>query len=776
MAEENKIILDVSITGLESIDELNKQLADARKAYKNAQAGSSEYNQASLKINEVNAKLNEHKGYLKQVENQSKANSNTIEGLRAEYKRLSAEAIRTDIGSEKFKQLQTNAKIVSDQLKELEKGMGNTSRNVGNYSEGFKEALGNLGGGFGNAINGIRGFNSALAANPISAVVQVLNLLFNALGKNDNLMVAFQGTMKGIGVVIDNVSSFVASLVQKFTDFVGSGSKASNFVVDFGKRLLNAVLSPFQLIKDFIPVISNLMDGNFSQAFKAGGTAITNFGKNVMLTNTDTNALIKSITGLVGSGTELENGLDALEIKQSKLNVTLAENDKLVQQLRIQAKRRGEDTDDGLKLLERADKIEANSQKLRTGLIQEEIDMYEKYVKKLGAGSLEEENITLKLNVLRVKKIEAEKQSLAILEKNANAEAALREKQATARAKDEEQAIKAAEAQLKADEKAYDARTKLRMSEIDEEIKKAQTLEEIRTLQIEKAQTLRDAEVESIYNTNEEKAQAEQDFANSLLDINQEYTEKKKGTLNDLNIEKSHNSILLEGEIEREKSFTQLKSEFDQYERNKLIKEKLEIQIESFDIKKKDIQTKLQNFTITANAAYTTSVFIRKTTGALTSYPGIVATLSGGVGGRLVRVIVNTTTGTFNYEVSGSPAINSYSATLTSFNSDYWRLTLTTQDNASNTSYQLIYYPAISLDGTTVTNTATGSATFWGAQLEAGAYPTTYILTTATPLTKTSAVVPFHLIATFIASAAVVNNCVVTPPITLLIDSLAFVA
>jgi DNA repair exonuclease SbcCD ATPase subunit len=75
-----------------------------------------------------------------------------------------------------------------------------------------------------------------------------------------------------------------------------------------------------------------------------------------------------------------------------------------------------------------------------------------------------------------------------------------------------------------------------------------------------------------------------------------EYTEKKKGTLGDLNIEKSYNSILLEGEIEREKSFTQLKSEFDQYERNKLIKEKLEIQMESFEMKKKEIQTKLQNF------------------------------------------------------------------------------------------------------------------------------------------------------------------------------------
>jgi DNA repair exonuclease SbcCD ATPase subunit len=66
--------------------------------------------------------------------------------------------------------------------------------------------------------------------------------------------------------------------------------------------------------------------------------------------------------------------------------------------------------------------------------------------------------------------------------------------------------------------------------------------------------------------------------------------------LGDLNIEKSYNSILLEGEIEKEKSFTQLKSEFDQYERNKLIKEKLEIQMESFEMKKKEIQTKLQNF------------------------------------------------------------------------------------------------------------------------------------------------------------------------------------
>ena len=527
MAEENIIIFKTQIEGLESIDELNKQLSEAKKTYKAAQAGSEDYIKAQEAIVGINSKLDAHKQFLKQVDNQSKANTNTIEGLRNKYKELALATTKLDIGSAEFKKTQSEAKAVSDQLKELEKGMGNTSRNVGNYAEGFKEALGGLGGGFGKAITGIQGFNTALAANPIGAVVQVMNLLFTALSKNDNLMVAFQGTMKGIGVIIDNVSSFIAGLITKFADFTNSGSKASNVFNEFGKRLINAVLAPFQLIKDFIPVITNLMDGNFTQAFKAGGTAMANFGKNITGANNSTNDLIKSIGGLVGSGSALEKGLDALEEKQNALNVTLSENDMIVQRLRIQAKRRGEDTTAGLKLLEQADAIETKSQKLRTGLLDEEIKLYENYRKTLGEGSTEEEQIRFKLNDLRVKRNEAEKQSFAILEKNANAEASLREKQRAANEKASAEQIKQLEAQQKAAEKAYEDRTKLAVLEIENEIKRAETIDEIRTLEIEKAQTIRDAEVESIYNSDAEKAEAEQEFRNTLLDINDKYNKDK---------------------------------------------------------------------------------------------------------------------------------------------------------------------------------------------------------------------------------------------------------
>jgi len=132
MAEENIIIFKTQIEGLESIDELNKQLSEAKKTYKAAQAGSEDYIKAQEAIVGINSKLDAHKQFLKQVDNQSKANTNTIEGLRNKYKELALATTKLDIGSAEFKKTQSEAKAVSDQLKELEKGMGNTSRIVGN--------------------------------------------------------------------------------------------------------------------------------------------------------------------------------------------------------------------------------------------------------------------------------------------------------------------------------------------------------------------------------------------------------------------------------------------------------------------------------------------------------------------------------------------------------------------------------------------------------------------------------------------------------------------
>ena len=75
-----------------------------------------------------------------------------------------------------------------------------------------------------------------------------------------------------------------------------------------------------------------------------------------------------------------------------------------------------------------------------------------------------------------------------------------------------------------------------------------------------------------------------------------EYTDKKKNMFNDLNIELSHSTIMLEAYDKEEKSFVQLKKDFDDYERNKLIKEKYEIQRESLELKKKELVDKLRKY------------------------------------------------------------------------------------------------------------------------------------------------------------------------------------
>jgi hypothetical protein len=141
--------------------------------------------------------------------------------------------------------------------------------------------------------------------------------------------------------------------------------------------------------------------------------------------------------------------------------------------------------------------------------------------------------------------------------------------------------------------------------------------------------------------------------------------------------------------------------------------------------------------TITANATYTASFFIKKTTGALTNYAGVGFILTGTVQ-RTDFGIINTTTGQVVRDAASSINVATYSSQ--SYN-DYWRVIVTFTDNQSNTNCSMYLYPAISTNGTSISPTAQGSNIFWGAQFELGAYSTSYIPTTSASVTRNSDVI-----------------------------------
>lgn len=145
--------------------------------------------------------------------------------------------------------------------------------------------------------------------------------------------------------------------------------------------------------------------------------------------------------------------------------------------------------------------------------------------------------------------------------------------------------------------------------------------------------------------------------------------------------------------------------------------------------------TKAQTFTITPNSPYVASFFIKKTTGSLTSYPGIGLVFTG-VSVRATYMAINTTTGEVTYITASSAQVPSFRSLNVVDYGDYWRVSFLVIDNQSNTGLGYTFYAALTTDFVNGTTTATGSTIVWGAQLELGYDATSYITTTTSIVTR----------------------------------------
>lgn len=154
----------------------------------------------------------------------------SVETLRAQLalntKALNKMSVEQRTNTESGKQMVAQTKEISDRLKELEKGVGDTRRNVGNYAEDIEAATANLGGmtgatgqmikGMSGGIASIKAFNAALMANPFVAIASAILAVISAIGKlmdrNNELAVSVKTILAPIELIITKVLDAVAAL------------------------------------------------------------------------------------------------------------------------------------------------------------------------------------------------------------------------------------------------------------------------------------------------------------------------------------------------------------------------------------------------------------------------------------------------------------------------------------------------------------------------------------------------------------------------------------
>lgn len=148
-----------------------------------------------------------------------------------------------------------------------------------------------------------------------------------------------------------------------------------------------------------------------------------------------------------------------------------------------------------------------------------------------------------------------------------------------------------------------------------------------------------------------------------------------------------------------------------------------------------------QNITLTA-ATYTQSWYIKKTTGAQTSYPLMIANSNT----KLAAATIDTTNGiaTVWTAYTGFTVVTS-SATCSSASASWWRCQLTFDSTAE--SWVHYAHPAGATSATQSSGvwdvSAQGSAVFYGGQVELGSFASSYIPTTTGSATRNADVLSY---------------------------------
>jgi len=233
MADEKSIVYNVSIEYgalKQSQEDIQKRIVELRNQQSKLDASTKEGQKAirenNAALSALNSQYKTNQKALNDLTTAEKANTdsinynnNSIAQNRALLKEMTAEYIRIQNPT---KEQTAKLKKLTDTLKEQEAAIGNNVRNVGNYKEAFKDALGGVS-IFGVGLDKL---GNKLKTNPIGILVTALGALFVYMQKFEAVFDFFERALAGISGAFDGVLGNLGKLLQG--DFSGFADGIAN--------------------------------------------------------------------------------------------------------------------------------------------------------------------------------------------------------------------------------------------------------------------------------------------------------------------------------------------------------------------------------------------------------------------------------------------------------------------------------------------------------------------------------------------------------------------
>lgn len=215
----NGSIGGLNVTTAQQREQIKKTATQADVLEKQQQKLLTSYSDTAKQLEVLKERTREQNRQNKLEAKLAKAKADSYDALSAQYainkKKLQELTEEERQNTEKGKKLVAETNRLNDALKRMDKQIGVSNRNVGNYQSAFE----GLPAPIANAISGIRGMGKAMLAllkNPVAlaigAIVLAVKSLFDAFTSSQKGADFFGEKMAQLGAIVDVVTGRIASL------------------------------------------------------------------------------------------------------------------------------------------------------------------------------------------------------------------------------------------------------------------------------------------------------------------------------------------------------------------------------------------------------------------------------------------------------------------------------------------------------------------------------------------------------------------------------------